>query len=193
MENITNFLTETDENGQNKIDISYYKNTINDLIIRYIEETQTNPYKPTINADKITNNNMLSICIYIYESLFKREKAYKTDAASNIPYTQYNITSLLNLYVDIVQSYGCIPSLYGFSRMVGIQEETIKKIVTTSSMEMLNLRREMLRNALSDDRMGRIVLANNDSSFGLEYEKKNTIERETVKQGLALNDLPKLE
>ena len=193
MDSTTNFLTGTDENGKNKIDVSYYRNTINDLIIRYIEESQSNPYKPTINADKISNNNMLSICIFIYESLFKRDKAYKTDASCNVPYTKYNITSLLNLYIDIVQSYGCIPSLYGFSRMVGIQEDTIKKIVTTSSIEMLNVRREMLRNSLSDDRMGRIVLANNDSSYGLEYEKKNTIERETVRQGLALNDLPKLE
>lgn len=192
MDNITNFLTETDENGQNKIDINYYKNTINDLIVRFIEETQNNPYKPTINADKITNNNMLSICIYIYETLFKREKAYKTDAASNIPYTQYNISALLQLYIDIVQSYGCIPSLYGFSRMTGIDENTVKK-VTPSSIGIVNIRAEMLRNALSDDRMGRIVLANNDSSYGLEYEKKNTIERETVRQGLALNDLPKLE
>ena len=192
MDNITNFLTETDENGQNKIDINYYKNTINDLIVRFIEETQNNPYKPTINADKITNNNMLSICMYIYETLVKREKAYKTDAASNIPYTQYNISALLQLYIDIVQSYGCIPSLYGFSRMTGIDENTVKK-VTPSSIGIVNIRAEMLRNALSDDRMGRIVLANNDSSYGLEYEKKNTIERETVRQGLALNDLPKLE
>lgn len=192
METTQNYLTELDENGQPQINIEYYRNTITDLITRYIEESQTNPYKPTINADKITNNNMLSICIYIYESLFKREKAYKTDSACNIPYTQYNITALLQLYIDIVQSYGCIPSLYGFSRMTGIQEDTIKK-VTPATMEILNIRREMLRNALSDDRMGRIVLANNDSSFGLEYEKKNTIERETVRQGLALNDLPKLE
>jgi hypothetical protein len=82
--------------------------------------------------------------------------------------------------------------MYGFSILTGIAEDTVKKYVTPADLEILNIRREMLRNALSDDRMGRIVLANNDSSYGLEYEKKNTIERETVKQGLNLSDLPKL-
>ena len=193
METIQNYLTELDENGQPQINVDYYRNTITDLITRFIEESQTNPYKPTINPDKITNNNMLSISLYIYDAVFKNIQKHHDDCKCNVPYTQHNITALLKLYIDIVMSYGCIPSLYGFSRMTGIQEETVKKKVTPSALEILNVRREMLRNALSDDRMGRIVLANNDSSYGLEYEKKNTIERETVRQGLNLSDLPKLE
>ena len=58
---------------------------------------------------------------------------------------------------------------------------------------MTNLRRELLRNLLADDKTGRIVLANNDASFGLEYEKKNAVERETIKAGLSMGELPQLQ
>ena len=189
-----NYLPEPDENGKPRINPTYYKNTINDLIIRYIEDSQTNPHKPTLNIDKLTNNNMLAISIYIYETLFKNyNQRYKTDAASIIPYTEYNISTLLQIYIDIVTSYGCIPSLYGFSRLSGIDENTIQKMVTPSSIEILNIRREMLRNRLSDDRMGGIVLANNDTSYGLLYTRQNAIESQAIKTGLSLSDLIPIE
>ena len=188
-----NYLPELDENGQPMINPTFYKNTITDLIYRYIQETQTDPHKPTLDINKLTNNNLLAINLYIFETLFKNKQRHHDDNKSNIPYTTNNITELLNIYIDITVSLNCIPSLYGFSKLTGITEETIKKYVTPSSLEILNIRREMLRNELYNDRMGRIVLANNDTSFGLEYEKKNTLERETIKQGLTLQELPRLD
>lgn len=188
-----NYLPTQDENGKPMIDPTYYKNIITDHINHFIEESQANPYKPTIDPDKLTNNQMLTILKYIYQSIFTNpSRAYITDRRCNVPYTDYNINTLYLLYMDIVQSYGCIPSFYGFSSMTGLSEDIIHRYVTSSDSEITNTRREMLRNLLADDKTGRIVLANNDSSFGLEYERKNTVERETIRRGLGVQDLPRL-
>ena len=187
MEELTtnqNYLTEPDENGKPRINPAYYKNVLVDYIQRFKEDH---------NTDKLTNNNMLAICQDIQENVFAQRTNKQYNNNCNIPYSTHNITALFLIYKSVCLKYGCIPSMYGLSILTGIAEDTIKKYVTPAELEILKVRREMLRNALSDDRMGRIVLANNDSSYGLEYEKKNTIERETVRQGLALNDLPKLE
>ena len=189
-----NYLPELDENNQKKINPDYYKQTIKDLIIRYIEDSHNDPTRPTLNMDKLTNNNMLSILNYIHSIVFhNNNKQYTTQNACNIPYTKYNIETLLKVYKDIVLSFNCTPSLYQFSMLTGIQEDTIKKYLTAASMEIVNIRREILRNELSNDRMGRIVLANNDNSYGLEYEKKQAVDRETIRQGMTLDDLKMIE
>ena len=189
-----NYLSEPDENNKPRINPTYYKNTITELINRYISESQTNPYTPTLDPDKLTNNNMIAINNYINKALFTNpEQRYISDRKCNIPYTEFNINTLFTLYIDITTSFNCIPSMFGFSCLTGLDELTIKRYLTPASCEMINIRREMLRNLLADDKTGRIVLANNDSSFGLEYERKNTVERETIRRGLSLGDLPKLE
>lgn len=181
------YLSEQDENGKPMINPTYYQNIITDYIESYIEQNN-------IDRNKLNNNNMLSICLDINKAVFTNlNQAYRTDRRANIPYTEYNINTLLRIYVDTVISYGCIPSLFAFSQLTGIDEGTAQKYLTPASIEIVNFRREMLRNLLADDKTGRIVLANNDASFGLEYERKNTIERETIKQGLSLGELPKLD
>ena len=156
------YLPQTDDNNQPMIDPTYYKNILVDYIESYIQENN-------LDRTKLNNNNMLSICLTIHEAVFiNPNQAYKTDRKSNIPYTEYNITSLLRIYRDTVISYGCIPSMFAFSKLTGISEDTIQKMVTRSSTEIVNTRKEMLRNLLADDKTGRIVLANNDASFGLE-------------------------
>lgn len=183
----TNYLTTTDENNKPMINPTYYKN----ILIDYIET-----YKQENELKKLTNNDMLSISLTIYENIFtsNHTPTRKNDNTpkNNIPYTPYNISALLDIYKSTWIRYNCVPSLYGFSILTGIAEDTVKKYVTASCVEISNLRREMLRNELYNDKTGRIVLANNDASFGLEYEKKNNIERETIKQGLSIVDLPKL-
>ena len=178
------YLSEVDENGKPMIDPAYYQNVITDYIESYIDNNN-------LDRTKLNNNNMLSICLDINKAVFTNHKqAYSTDRRANIPYTEYNLNTLLRLYVDIVISYGCMPSLFAFSKLTGIDEGTVKKYLTPASIEIVNFRREMLRNLLADDKTGRIVLANNDASFGLEYEKKNITERETIRQGLAVGELP---
>lgn len=184
-----NYLPTQDENGKPMIDPSYYKNIITDHIETYLQDNN-------IDRTKLTNNNMVAVSMDIYESVFcnhtDRTTPTNPQPKCNIPYTVYNINTLLEIYKAILIKYNCIPSLFGFSILTGIQEETTKRYVTPAGLEMTNLRRELLRNLLADDKTGRIVLANNDSSFGLEYEKKNTVERETIKRGLSLQELPQL-
>lgn len=184
-----NYLPTLDENGKPMIEPSYYKNVIIDHIELYIQENN-------LDRTKLSNNALVAVSMDIYDSLFSnhhtKTRPNDNTPKCNIPYTEYNISTLLELYKNIAVKYGCIPSLFGFSILTGIQEDTTKKYVTPASLEMTNLRRDLLRNLLADDKTGRIVLANNDSSFGLEYEKKNTLERETIKQGLTLQELPQL-
>lgn len=189
-----NYLSELDENNQKKINPDYYKQTIKDLIIRYIEDSHNDPTRPTLNMDKLTNNNMLSILNYIHSIVFHNDKQkYTRQNKCNIPYTKYNIETLFNVYNDIILSFNCTPSLFQFSILTGLSEDTIHKYLTTAGTEIVNIRREILRNELSNDRMGRIVLANNDNSYGLEYEKKQAVERETIRQGMTLDDLKMIE
>lgn len=185
-----NYLSEPDENNKPRINPTYYKNAIIEHIDYYLQVNN-------IPRDKLNNNIMLSICLDVYESIFSSHhiptRRNDNTPKCNIPYSQYNLTTLLELYKYIMIRYNCIPSLYGLSMLTGIDEDTFKKYVTPASVGMTNCRRELLRNLLADDKTGRIVLANNDSSFGLEYERKNTVERETIRRGLSLGDLPKLE
>lgn len=190
LQTITNYLTTVDENNKPMIDPVYYQNIITDHIETYLQENN-------LDRTKLTNNIMIAICMGIYETVFSNhtERTTPTNPTPrcNIPYTNYNINTLLEIYKATLIKYNCIPSLFGFSILTGIQEETTKKYVTPAGLEMTNLRRELLRNLLADDKTGRIVLANNDASFGLEYEKKQSLERETIRQGLSVGELPKFD
>lgn len=184
--NDNNYLTTLDENNKPMINPAYYKNVIIDYIELYRHDND-------IPRNKLTGNDLLSVFLTIQENIFKPTTTLKDNKQCNIPYTENNITLLWDIYRNISVSYKIPPSLYAFSILTGIQEQTAMKYVTPSRIETTNIRREMLRNELYNDRMGRIVLANNDTSYGLEYEKKNTVEREQIRQGLALSDLPQIQ
>lgn len=187
MEELTtsaNYLPEPDEDGQPRIDPDYYRNVINDRIDDFIARKGKDPAK-------INGNDLMAAFIGIRESIFKQTHAER-NRRSNIPYTTNNIAALLDIYINIVVERGAHPSLYGFSWLTGIEEKTVKEYVTPAQFAILNIRREMLRNSLADDRMGRIVLANNDSSYGLEYEKKQATDREQIRQLHTANELPQL-
>lgn len=180
-----NYLPTQDENGKPMIDPSYYKNIIADRIQAYMEETGT-------DRTKIDGNDLLTIYRETQEAIFKPSYTPQSNNRCNIPYTPYNIETLFKLYISISTAYKVPPSLFAFSILTGIDEGTTEKYLTLAGFEISNLRREMLRNKLYSDKTGAIVLANNDTSYGLEYEKKNTVERETIKRGLSLQELPQL-
>lgn len=183
-----NYLTTLDDNGRQMINPDYYKNIIYDYINLYIQDNE-------IKKRDIDGNDLLSIFRSVNEKIFINHNKNPNNPASpnsNIPYTTYNIATLYKLYTDISLCYKVHPSLYAFYVLTGIEEDTTKKYLTRAGVDTLNLRREMLRNELAQDKTGRIVLANNDQSYGLEYEKKSALDRETIKQGLSLQDLPKI-
>lgn len=180
-----NYLPTVDENGKPMIDPTYYKNIIQDRITAYMQETGT-------DRNHIDGNDLLAVYRETQQTIFKPPYTPQSNNRCNIPYTPHNIDALFKVYINISTAYKVPPSLFAFSILTGIDEGTTEKYLTLAGFEISNIRREMLRNKLYSDRTGSIVLANNDTSFGLEYEKKNTVERETIKRGLSLQELPQL-
>lgn len=171
-------------NADGLINPDYYKNSINDLCQRAIFELYPD--------DKITNNHMLAIMDYIYTSLFKPDKPLINNQKCNIPYNEYNISTLFYIYLDLYNKYLCLPSLYSFSRMTGLSEDIIQAYVTAARMEITKNRRDKVQGKLYNSPLGVTVLANNDIDTGLMYNRQNMIDNQTVKQGLTVNDFVKI-
>lgn len=186
MDTRANYINKRDKDDKPIIDKAYYDNVIRDLINHYIEVLNYNP-------DKITANHLNAIFNHIRQDIFENKKPCKHNRKCNIEYTENNIQTLLDIYTTICKDFVCMPSLYGFSQLTGIQEDTVKSIVTSSDLEILNSRREYIRNKLSDNNLGITVLANNDTSIGLMYNRQNTIEKTMITQSLSFSDLKPIE
>ena len=171
--------------GEYRLNEGYYKTVIYDLTRRFIDELYP-------DAKKITGNHLLAVMGHIYETLFKPDNTTWTNTKCNIPYNEYNIQTLYNIYLKLYRDYLCMPSMYSFSCMTGLDEGTIDKYVTRAKSEITKNRKELVQNKLYDTPLGVTVLANNDQDTGLMYNRQNMIERETVKQGLTLNDFVKI-
>ena len=178
--NMSDCITNLDSDGN--INESYYNNAIRDLTKRYLTEL----YPETT---KYTSNHLLAVMSHIYDSLFRPDKTYPNNPKLNIPYTVYNITTLYKLYVSLYNDYLCIPSLYSFSRMTGLDEATIEKYVTGVRFELVNNRKEMIQNKLYETPIGVTVLANNEESVGLMYNRQNMIDKQTVSRNISLSDI----
>lgn len=176
-------MVNIDNNGL--INPDYYKNAINDLCKRYIDKLYP-------DEKKITNNHLLAIMPHIYESLFKPDHNLPNNQKCNIPYNEFNISTLYRIYIQLYNDYLCMPSMYSFSRLTGIDESCIDKYVTGARFEIVNNRREFITGKLTETPIGVTVLANNESSVGLMYNRQNMVEKETIKQGLTLNDFIKI-
>ena len=169
-----------------EIDFKRYYNTAVDIIDRALEERN-------ISERDISANRIMFAFSAVRSALF--------DTPANTPsmhntnprfYTPDNIQRLFDMYLEIAEHYNVFPSLYAFYRLTGIQEDTTAEYLTSAQSEMLKSRREWIRNKLGESTLGVTVLANNDSSVGLMYTAQNQIRQETIKQGLAMADLPKL-
>lgn len=177
--------TLTNYNQDGSINTSYYKNACIDIIERTATERG-------LDLNKITTIQLKPLLRACYEALFKPEKTTFNNYKCNIKYNTPNITALLDLYINICENYNCIPSLYGFERFTGITEDTTQKYVTGSRLELLKSRRSFIQDKLTESNIGIITLANNDNDTGLMYNRQNMVERETIKQGLTLNELVKI-
>ena len=182
METSANYTGQLDQNGKPIIDKSYYNNAIREKIAFYIDALHYNP-------DKLTANHMNAIYRHIQEEVFAPHSNQGYNNKCNISYTETNISILLDIYTSISSDFVVMPSMFGFSLLTGIAEETIKSIVTPAALEIVNNRREYIRNKLADNNLGVTVLANNDPSVGLLYTRQNAIETQAIRQGLSLSDL----
>jgi len=183
MGDIMETLQNIDSNGN--IDTTYYKNAINELIERYIIDFN-------YDAGKMTSNNLHAVCLQVYNAIFKPDKNQFTNKKSNIPYNKHNIQALINIYLDIAFKYNCLPSMFTFSRLVGIDDETILAYVTDASSQLAKNRQAYIINRLNESSIGVVTLANNEQSIGLMYNRQNIIDHATVKQSLSVNELVKI-
>ena len=178
-----NTIVNIDQNGA--INPAYYKTACFDIIER-------NAAARDIDLNKITSNQLKSLLRECYYTLFKPTKNSFPNNRCNVPYTTENITALLDIYTAICERFCCIPSLFGFERFTGITEETTQKYVTASRLELTKQRKLFIQNKLTESPVGVIALANNDQDTGLMYNRQNMVEKETIKQGLTLNDFIKI-
>lgn len=173
-----------DEGG--KLDRKYYKTAILDTIARTIEEYGYDPKHITANH----LNACLTACRHAF---FDTEHTYISNPNSNpLIYSTDAMEKLFTIYMEVAEIYACIPSLYGMERLTGVDDTVISQYLTPASLTVLKSRKEYIQNKLADSTLGVTVLANNDSSVGLMYTAQNQIRQETIKQGLAVDNLPKL-
>ena len=173
-----------DEGGQ--IDEHYYRITIGDIVQQTMTEYGYDP-------KHITANHLNACLTACRRALFDTRQSYIANPNSNpMIYNFDAVQKLFTIYMDICEQYICIPSLYGFERLTGLTEETTKGYLTPAGLAVLKSRKEYIQNKLADSTLGVTVLANNDSSVGLMYTAQNQIRQETIKQGLAVENLPKL-
>lgn len=177
-------LQNIDSDGN--INTAYYKNAINELIDRYIIEFG-------YDKSKLTSNNLLAICRQIYHVLFEPQQIKHVNSIkTNIPISKDNIIALMDIYRDIALIYNCLPSMYTFCCLTGLNDDMIYNYVTDASSRIQNTRKEYLINRLNESNIGVMTLANNEQSIGLMYNRQNIIDHATVKQSLNVNDLVKL-
>ena len=178
--NMSDCITNIDSNGN--INESYYNNAIRDLTKRYLTEL----YPETT---KYTSNHLLAVMSHIYDSLFRPDGSLLYNQKSNIPYTTNNIQILFNIYIKLYNDYLCLPSLYSFSRMTGISEDALERYLTAGKSEVSKTRKEMVQNKLYETPIGVTVLANNEESVGLMYNRQNMIDKQTVSRNISLSDI----
>ena len=172
-------------NEDGYINKAYYKNASLDIIQRQIQDKQLDP-------NKITANQLKALFRQCYYSLFEPETNNFPPYNANIPYNTKNIEILLSIYTEICEIYSCIPSLYGFTRFTGIEEETIQKYVTAARLEMVKARKDYVQNSLSNSQVGTIALANNDTDTGLMYTRQNLVDKQTIQQNITLKDFVRI-
>lgn len=173
-----------DEGG--KIDKEYYRTTILDIIGRTIQEYGYDP-------KHITTNHLNACLTACRRALFDINESYLCNPNSNpMIYNHDAVNKLFSIYMEVCEIYTCFPSLYSFERLTGLTEDTTKEYLTPAGLAVLKSRKEYVQNKLADSTLGVTVLANNDSSVGLMYTAQNQIRQETIRQGLTVDNLPKL-
>ena len=73
--------------------------------------------------------------------------------------------------------------------MTGISEDALERYLTAGKSEVSKTRKEMVQNKLYETPIGVTVLANNEESVGLMYNRQNMIDKQTVSRNISLSDI----
>ena len=153
------------------------------------------------NTRKLNGNNANALLRAVYKQVFKPSKTQINNQTSNITYNIDNIAILLDIYVDLCQQYNILPSIYGLCRLIGMDDQTLIKydgqvLVSGERFSigkiLTDARQTSVLNELYTNNLGVTVLANNETTVNLCYNRQNMIEETAIKQGLSMQELPKL-
>lgn len=164
------------------INEQYYLNACIDIIDRGIQDRGRNP-------DHITTNQLRYYLYLCYEQLFKPSNPNPHDKKTTVECNPTNIKRLIHIYLTICDMFQALPSFYMLSRFVGIEEDTLQDVVTSSKQEVTKHRKDYIQNRLNDSTVGVIALANNDIDTSLLYTRQNLVDHATVKKALSFSDL----
>lgn len=101
---------------------------LNDYIERQKEEN------PDFSMEKATQSKWSAALLYIYKCVFKNNKYLKSDIyhnknkyliTNNNKYDLDKVIYLLDIYINICYEYSKEVSIYGFSKLTGIEVETM--------------------------------------------------------------------
>lgn len=166
------------------IDSDYYIQQINIIIRGCCLEMQ---------VDKPDSNQINGFLRVAFNNLFRADKAERrTDKTNKIEYNEDNIKALLEIYVDVCNTWNALPSQYGFERLTGIPVVTADRYVTGAASYLQSARKTYIQNRLNNSPLGILTLANNDIETGLLYTRQNIVTHEAVKKSLSFEDLKRI-
>lgn len=134
---------------------------------------------------KIKHSTFESALRHVYKKLFQPDHTQLNNQLSLLPYDDLEVLDrLITIYNDLCMMCDKTNGLYGFSSLTGYALRTLEgwavDELNPARMQQVKklteTRKHLFRNMLSDDRTGRIVLANNDRELGLEYERSKAQE-----------------
>lgn len=163
-------------------------NLINDYIIRLCEEWRDIGY----SKESLTSGQFVALCMHIYGYVFKPTKNLRNNQKCVFEYNDYNLSVLCNVYLKLCNKYGVCASVYGFSKLIGANEDMIKNEFGVTWSEIVSSKTETLTSRMIDGApVERIALANNDTGFGKMYNRQNLLDNTLIHQNISISDILK--
>lgn len=166
------------------IDSDYYIQQINIIIRGCCLEMQ---------IDKPDSNQINGFLRVAFNNLFRTEaEAGSFQRKSKVALTEDNIHALIEIYIEVCNTWNALPSQYGFERLSGIKIDTACQYVTAARELLQIARKTYVQNRLNNSPLGILTLANNDIETGLLYTRQNIVTHEAVKKSLSFEDLKRI-
>lgn len=168
-----------------KSETEVYESQISALFHRYFSDRNID-----LQKDKIRQTKFNAAWKYVFDNLFRPDETTirYNNKNSKLDYGDLEqLNRICDIYLDICFEYNIIPSKFGFARLTGITEETMRtwangdfrasdeKATLTHSALITKIdkcHKEYYRNNLADTPVGQITIANNDDEVGLKYAEK---------------------
>lgn len=160
---------------KNKMDIEKTLNQIDNLLNVYL--SKIDPELNYNNLVKIKTTTFKDALYFVYTQLFKPDKPQLYDVKTIIDYNDFNILdSLCNKYLSICNAYNKHLGIDGFITLIGISDNLIDRwsndptCLQYGIVKKIRVKtRNSFEESLQDTDLGRMAIANNSVTMGLNY------------------------